>query len=82
MRRFYLYRTNREAVVAMHRTTTASVPGDQPTLEGVLFSDGKVAIRWLTPNRSTVIWDSLDDFMAVHVNNHPDYGTEIDWVDE
>ena len=46
------------------------------------FSDGTVAVRWLTPNRSTVVWASLDDFKAVHVDSHPTYGTEIVWSDE
>lgn len=78
-RTFRLYRRNHAAVVRNHKTDAASVSGDAVTLEGVLFSDGRVAVRWLTPNRSTVAWDSIDDFMAVHVSNHPDYGTEIVW---
>lgn len=81
VRTFVMYRRNREAVVAMHRTDSASVPADEPTLEGAVFSDGKVAVRWLTPNRSTVVWDSFEDFEAVHVSNHPDYGTDIVWQD-
>jgi hypothetical protein len=82
VRIFVLYRKNVEAVVANHHTDTASVSAEEPTLEGVVFSDGKVAVRWLTPNRSTVVWDSFEAFEAVHVSNHPDYGTEVRWTDD
>lgn len=79
MRTFTLYRRNREAVAMAHESEAYSVPGDEPTCEGVVFTDGTVAIRWLTPNRSTVVWSSLADFQAVHVDSHPTYGTEIVW---
>lgn len=34
--------------------------------EGVVFRNGKVAISWLTPWKSTTVYDSLDD--AKHVS--------------
>lgn len=48
-------------------------------LEGCLFSDGSLAVRWLTLNHSTAVWPSLNDFMAVH--GHSDYGSYIIWDD-
>jgi hypothetical protein len=82
MRTFTMYRRNREAVSAAHESDAYSVDGDEPTLEGVEFTDGTVAIRWLTPTRSTVVWSSLADFQAVHVESHPSYGTEIVWANK
>ena len=54
--------------------------GDQAQYEGVQFTDGTVACRWLTEFRSTSLWASFDEFMAVH--GHADYGTRIEWLDE
>jgi len=53
---------------------------DQPQYEGVQFSDGTCAIRWLTETRSVSFWSSFDDLWLVH--GHADYGTHIDWLDE
>jgi hypothetical protein len=50
---------------------------DEPQFEGVVFSDGRVAVRWLTAKRSVSVWDSFDDLFAIH--GHPEYGTEIVW---
>lgn len=54
-------------------------PEDEPQFEGVEFSDGTVAVRWLTAKRSTAVWASLDDMLAIH--GHPEYGSEIVWHD-
>ena len=53
---------------------------DEPQYEGVVFSDGKVAVRWLTEFRSVSIWDSLDDLIAIH-GHAGEYQTEIRWSD-
>jgi hypothetical protein len=34
--------------------------------EGVVFEDGMVVLRWKTPRKSTAIYDSIDDLLAVH----------------
>jgi len=35
--------------------------------EGIEFSDGTVAIRWVIgEHNSTVVWDSIDDAIAIH----------------
>lgn len=47
--------------------------------EGVEFSDGRVAMRWIaTTLRSTGIYDSLDDMLSIHGH---DGRTEIHFTD-
>ena len=52
-----------------------------PQFEAAVFSDGRVAQRWLTPARSMVWWDSWADLCTVHIYAHPDYGTRVEWSD-
>lgn len=52
--------------------------GQSPDYEGVIFSDGTVAIRWLTDYPSHSVWNSMHDFYQVH--GHPEYGTRIEWT--
>lgn len=54
-------------------------PESEPQYEGVIWSDGTVTIRWLTPLRSHSVWDCIGDMLGVH--GHPEYGTEIIWHD-
>lgn len=54
---------------------------DMPQFEGVQFSDGRVVIRWLTPNKSSSFWDSMEMLKKVHIYAHPDYGTRVEWSD-
>lgn len=74
MKTFTMYRRNMEN--APH-TTEQKNASDQPQFEGVEFSDGSVAIRWLTAKRSTAVWGSMDDMLAIH--GHPEYGSELVW---
>lgn len=37
--------------------------------DGVLFPDGAVVIRWRGGRPSTVVWERLDDAVAVHGHN-------------
>lgn len=55
-------------------------PPDAPQFEGVVFTDGTVAVRWMTAYRSHSIWPSLQDLFAVH--GHPEYGTRVEWHDD
>ncbi len=52
-----------------------------PQFEVCVFSDGKVAQRWLTSFGSMVWWDSWENLCGVHIYAHPDYGTRIEWSD-
>lgn len=54
---------------------------DEPQFEVAVFSDGKVAQRWLTETGSMVWWDSWQDLCNVHIYAHPDYGTRVEWSD-
>jgi hypothetical protein len=77
MRTFTMYR--RLDISATHDQNQTNPPSD-PQFEGVVFSDGKVAIRWLMAKRSVAVWDSLEDMMAIH--GHPEYGSELIWDKE
>lgn len=56
MRKFVLYR---------HRDVSG-VSGIGCVAEGVEFSDGIVAIRWLGATPSTVIWESIEHAEKIH----------------
>lgn len=73
-RLFRLYRVNPPA--EYREGGYANAP-DDPQLEGVIFSDGSVAIRWLTPLRSMSYWRDFETFEAVH--GHPEYESRIDF---
>ena len=74
MKTFTAYR--RLDISETHDENQRNEPSE-PQYEGVVFSDGKVAIRWLTNCRSVSVWDSFEDMYAIH--GHPEYGTEIIW---
>ena len=65
-------------ISATHDENQAN-PSDAPQFEGVVFSDGRVAVRWLTPMASVSVWDSLSDLMGIH--GHPEYDSELVWHD-
>lgn len=74
MRTFTMYRRN--VPDATHDTNQKNA-ADDPQFEGVVFSDGRVACRWLTAKRSVSVWDSMEDMLAIH--GHPEYGSELIW---
>jgi hypothetical protein len=67
-RRFELYR---------HRDVSG-VSGTGVVAEGVEFSDGAVALRWLGRYPSTVAWAGIEPAMATHGH---DGMTELRWLD-
>jgi len=77
VRRFKVYRPNPPE---HYREGGFANAPDEVQFEGVEFSDGTVAVRWMTERRSTSLWASLEDLMAVH--GHPEYGTLVNWLDE
>ena len=76
MKRFRVYRPSPPK--EYYEQGTANAP-DEVQFEGVVFSDGTVCLRWLTEYSSHSVWSSLEDMLAVH--GHPEYGTEIEWID-
>ena len=77
MRRFRVYRP---APPEEYREKGAANAPDEVQFEGVVFSDGRVAVRWLTQFRSLSVWDCLEDLEKIH--GHPEYGTVWEWLDE
>jgi hypothetical protein len=61
----------------------SGVSGVGTVLEGIQFSTGTVVVHWLTPppRGSIAIFDSLHQFLAIHVHPHPENGTEIRFTD-
>jgi hypothetical protein len=56
----------------------SGVSGIGVVAEGVEFSDGKVVIRWRGVHScSTVVWDSLEDAIAIHGH---DGRTRVEWL--
>jgi hypothetical protein len=79
-RRFRMYR----------KKDSKKVSGSGWVLDGVLWHTGKVTVCWRTDISldtkvkvsSIAIYDSLEDFLKLHVELHPKNGTEIVWLDE
>lgn len=76
MRAFTMYRRN---VPDETHDSNQKNPPDEPQFEGVVFSDGTVAIRWMTAIPSTSVWASMADALSIH--GHPEYGSELVWHD-
>lgn len=57
----------------------SGVSGTGCVLEGVLFSTGVVVIHWLTPppRGSISVFESMEQFLAIHVIPHPDNRTHL-----
>lgn len=71
---FTVYRDN---VPSETHDANQANPPSLPQFQGVVFDDGTVAVRWMTAKRSTSVWDSLADLLAIH--GHPEYGSRIVW---
>jgi hypothetical protein len=59
MRRFYLDR----------KTDATGVSGTGKVAEGVVFSNGWVALTWLTAHTSVVFYPSMTDVQFIHGHN-------------
>lgn len=56
------------------------ISGTGVVAEGVVFSDGHAAVRWVVgEHRSTVVWESVDSVVAIHGHNG---ATRLVWDDE
>ncbi len=56
MRRFHFMRLK----------DASGVSGCGKVAEGVVFSNGRVALEWLSSRASTALYDSLSDVEAIH----------------
>lgn len=68
MRRFVLNR----------KEDVSGVSGTGVVVEGVEFTDGTVAIRWLGDRPSTVYWDNMTNALGVHGHEGK---TVVEWID-
>lgn len=46
-------------------------------MEGVVFSDGRVALQWLSDPRSFVMWDRFEDMWTINIASHPSNETVV-----
>lgn len=56
----------------------SGVSGTGIVAEGTLWTDGSVAVRWVTETPCTAIWDNLEALMAVHGHGGC---TVVEWID-
>jgi hypothetical protein len=68
MRRFHLQRDE----------DATGVSGCGVVAEGVQFTDGHCAMRWLTDTASTALYDSADDIERIHGHEGR---TRVVWLD-
>lgn len=80
MRTCTVYRTEAKNLKTELEQDNYNAP-TEPQFEAAVFSDGRVAQRWLTTTGSCVWWDSWEALCKVHIYAHPDYGTQIEWSD-
>ena len=59
------------------------VSGTGVVIEGAIFATGQAIIHWLypPPRGGIAIFDSLEDFLKVHVKPHPENKTIITFED-
>ena len=56
------------------------VSGTGRVLEGVLTDSGRVMVEWITPYKTIGVYDTLEQFVALHVQLP--HESEIVWIDE
>lgn len=47
----------------------SGVSGTGIVAEGIIFSNGKCALSWLTETTSIAVYDSIDDLEKIHGHN-------------
>lgn len=67
MKIFQMYRKNDET----------GVSGTGLVVEGIIFSDNKIAARWTSSLSSINIYNCWNDFEKIHILSHPTNGTYI-----
>lgn len=64
------YPAERPRLFELHRTADVSgVSGTGHVADGVLFPDGNCVVRWRSAHRSTIVYDSIADVIAIHGHN-------------
>lgn len=55
------------------------VSGTGVVVLGVQFPNGRVVVQWQGDKPSTVVWDSVEDAIAIHGH---DGATQLVWIDD
>lgn len=65
------------------KTDESGVSGNGIVIEGAAFATGQCVVHWLypPPKGSVAIFDSMDDFIKVHITPHPANQTIITFQD-
>ena len=71
-KRFYLNR----------KVDKTGISGTGRVLDGVMFTDGRISCRWRSDRASTNNYESLEDFIYLHVDNHGEGANELVWIDD
>lgn len=69
--------TNLRLFQLIRREDETGVSGTGVVAEGVVFTDGTVAMRWLSDLTSTAIYQSITDLESIHGHGGKTY---IRWV--
>ena len=59
------------------------VSGDGIVIEGIELATGQAVVHWLwpRPRGSIAVFDSMADFLKVHIKPHPENKTILTWDD-
>lgn len=71
MKSFEVYRGHDES----------GISGTGKVMEGVIFSDGRVALQWMSTPRSFVMWDRFEDMWTINIASHPSNATVVHFSD-
>lgn len=73
--------------VLNRKVDESGTSGRGKVLDGVLFDDGQVVVRWRKAREkgngvaNTAIFDTFEDFLDVHVNSHEEGSNLVEFVD-
>lgn len=62
----------------MRRVDLSGSSGTGHVADGVQFTDGVCVMRWLTADRSTCVYDSIEALIRIHGHSG---ASEVEWVD-
>lgn len=71
---------NPQIFLMLRNHDETGVSGTGVVAEGCVFSNGKCAVTWRSAHPCVQIWDSFEQFSAIHIDSHPENETEIVWL--
>jgi len=72
-----------ETFTVCRQQDESGISGTGVVIEGVEYATGQVVLHWLlpSPRGSIAVFDSMKDFLNIHVESHPTNNTIITWAD-